>query len=128
MQYIVLKKYKLIYFVHSLNVFFKNFLMSKSKSSNETLVKLGLAALLLICLFPLPYGYYSLIRFIAVVCFALLAYFANEGRNIPMVIIYVALAFLFQPFAKVELNRQIWGIVDVVVAVGLVVMVFARKK
>jgi len=98
------------------------------KPSNETFVKLGLAALLLICLFHLPYGYYSLIRFIAVVCFAILAYFENERKNIPMVIIYVALAFLFQPFAKVEMNRQIWNIVDVVVAVGLVVMVFARKK
>jgi hypothetical protein len=102
--------------------------MPKLKFSNENLVKMGLAALLLICLLPLPYGYYSLIRFIAVVCFALLAYFANERRNIPMVIIYVGLAFLFQPFAKVDLNRQIWSVVDVVVAVGLVVLVFVRKK
>lgn len=102
--------------------------MSKLKPSNETLVKLGLAALLLICLFPLPYGYYSLIRFIAVVCFAVLAYFANERKNIPMVIVYVGLAFLFQPFAKIELNRQFWNVVDVVVAVGLVVTLFARKK
>jgi hypothetical protein len=102
--------------------------MPKLKLSNENLVRTGLAALLLICLFHLPYGYYSLFRFIAVVCFAILAYFENERKNIPMVIIYVALAFLFQPFAKVEMNRQIWNIVDVVVAVGLVVMVFARKK
>jgi hypothetical protein len=103
-------------------------MMPKLKPSNETLVKLGLAALLLICLFPLPYGYYSLIRFIAVVCFAILAYFANERKNIPMAIIYIALAFLFQPFAKVELNRQVWSVVDVVVAVGLVVLVFVKKK
>ena len=99
----------------------------KLKLSSETLVRIGLAALLLICLFHLPYGYYSLIRFIAVVCFAILAYFENERKNIPMVIIFVALAFLFQPFAKVELNRQVWNIVDVVVAAGLVVTLFLKR-
>ena len=72
---------------------------------NETLskVSLALAALLLICLFPMPYGYYTIVRFIAMVVFG-------------------ALALLFQPFVKIVLGRGVWHIVDIIVAVGLVIL------
>ena len=35
-------------------------------------------------------------------------------------IIYVALALLFQPFIKVALGRTIWNVVDILVALGLI--------
>ncbi len=38
--------------------------------------------------------------------------------------IYVALALLFQPFFKIALGRQVWNIVDIVVAVGLLVSAY----
>lgn len=98
------------------------------KFNTETLIKIALSILLLICLFDLPYGYYQLIRYIAMVGFAILAYYEYERKNIPMVIVFVALAILFQPFAKISLGRFIWNIVDVVVAVGLIGSIFVRKK
>jgi hypothetical protein len=98
------------------------------KLSTENLVKAALAALLLFCLFDLPYGYYQLVRFIAVVGFAILAYYQYERKNIPLMIVFVALAFLFQPLAKVTLGREVWMIVDVIVAVGLVATMFLQKK
>lgn len=74
----------------------------------------------------MPYGYYQATRFIGMIGFLLLAYF-NYERNKSLnstVIIYLALALLFQPFIKVSLGRTIWNIVDVVVSVGLIISIF----
>ena len=97
------------------------------KLSTENLIKAALAALLLICLFNMPYGYYQLIRFIAVVGFAILAYYEYERQNMPLVIVFVGLMVLFQPLATIPLGRQVWNFVDVLVAVGLVISVFTGK-
>ena len=97
------------------------------KPTPENLIKLALAVLLLLCLLDMPYGYYQLVRFIAVVGFAILAYFEYERKNIPMVIVFVGLMVLFQPLATIPLGRQVWNVVDVVVAVGLAVTVCVTK-
>jgi hypothetical protein len=101
--------------------------MKKLKLTTENIIKIALSILLLICLFDLPYGYYQLFRFIALVGFAILAYYEYERKNIPMVIVFVGLVLLFQPIAKVTLGRQVWNIVDVVVAVGLIGTIFLQK-
>ncbi|MEI7726091.1 MAG: DUF6804 family protein [Bacteroidota bacterium] len=98
------------------------------KPTTENLTKIGLAILMLICLFELPYGYYQLFRFLFVVAFAILAYYEYERKNIPLVIVYLGLAVLFQPLATIPLGRQLWMIVDVVVAVGLVMSIFIQRK
>jgi len=99
----------------------------KMKITTENLIKIALAVLLLICLFHMPYGYYQLLRYIAVVGFAILAYYEYERKNVPLVIVFVALAFLFQPYANIPMGTQVWNIIDVVVAVGLIVTLFLRK-
>jgi hypothetical protein len=43
-----------------------------------------------------------------------LAYYEYVRKNIPMVIVFVSLAILFQPLAKISLVKQVWHIVDVV--------------
>ena len=101
--------------------------MLKKKFTTRNLVKIALAILLLICIFDIPYGYYQLLRFIAVVGFAILAYYEYERKNIPLVFVFAGLAMLFQPLEKVALGRQAWIIVDVLVAVGLILTVFVRK-
>jgi hypothetical protein len=88
------------------------------KITTENIIKIALAILLLICLFHMPYGYYQLFRYIALVGFAILAYYEYERKNIALVIVYVGLVLLFQPIAKIPMGRQVWNIVDVVVAVG----------
>ena len=87
-----------------------------------------IAALLLLCLAPMPYGYYQLVRFVSMVAFAVMAYqFYNEKRE-GWAICFGALALLFQPFVKIALGRAMWNIVDVVVAIMLFVMAFNEKK
>lgn len=90
-------------------------------------VKLILTTILLLCLFDMPYGFYQLVRFLAFVGFGFLAYKANEGNQKTDIIIYLALALLFQPFLKVSLGRTIWMVVDVIVGAGLVISLLPLK-
>ena len=87
-----------------------------------------LAAMLLLCLAPLPYGYYMLVRWAAMVVFAVLAlnYYSENKKE--LAVTFGALALLFQPFIKIALGRTIWNIVDVAVAILLLVLIFTENK
>ena len=81
-----------------------------------------------LCLADMPYGFYQFVRFAGFVGFAILAYQAHkQGRQTEM-IIYGGLALLFQPFFKIALGRQIWNVVDVVVAVFLLATVSTKRN
>jgi hypothetical protein len=76
----------------------------------------------------MPYGYYQAVRFIGMLGFILLAYFSNQQNDKIEVIIYIALALLFQPFLKVALGRTIWNIMDVILGIGLIISIFIKPK
>ena len=94
----------------------------------QSVIKVILGILFLLCLFQMPYGYYQAVRFIGMLGFALLAYLSYQQNQKIEIIIYVALALLFQPFIKVALGRTIWNVVDVIVSVGLIVSLFIKSK
>ena len=87
-------------------------------------VPLYLAALMLLCLAPMPYGYYTLVRIIATVVFGIYAYKCYIAKREGLTLVFVTLALLFQPFAKIALGRVIWNVIDVIVAIGLIVLFF----
>ncbi|MCW2119616.1 DUF6804 family protein [Flavobacterium sp. 7A] len=91
----------------------------RNKLLNKPTLKLTLAILLLACLLPLPYGYFQLVRFLGMAGFGYLAVLPSGEEKKNEVIIYIALALLFQPFFKIALGRTIWNIVDVIIALGL---------
>ena len=122
----------------------------------ETIIKIALAILLFVCLLDMPYGYYQLVRFIALFGFSILAYRSyekeyktemiiyggfialisfvilaykayNNVKNME-VIIYSGLALLFQPIIKIALGREIWNVVDVIVGIGLILSIFLKNK
>lgn len=94
----------------------------------EKIIKIGLAVLMFGCLLDMPYGYYQLVRFIALIGFGVLAYQANQRSRQTEMFIYGALALLFQPFFKIALGRELWNIVDVIVGVGLLVSLAKKNK
>ncbi|RIA09366.1 hypothetical protein OE09_1198 [Flavobacteriaceae bacterium MAR_2010_72] len=102
-------------------------LKMKMKGKNS-LIKIALAVLLFLCLLDMPYGYYQFIRFIALIVFGVLAFKANQEGEKTAMIIYGALALLFQPFFKIALGRELWNIVDVIVGIGLLLSIFYIKK
>ena len=91
-------------------------------------IKIVLTILLLLCLADMPYGYYQLVRFAGLIGFGVLSFQAYEGKQNELAIVFFCLALLFQPFVKIALGRQIWNIVDVVVAVFLVVAIFIDRQ
>ena len=85
-------------------------------------LKLFLAALFLLCLTDMPYGFYNLVRFVAMIAFAVYAYFYYEKNNNKLAIAFLSLAVLFQPLLPIYLGRTLWNIIDVIVAIFLVVL------
>ncbi len=97
------------------------------KHNMRNKIKLLLALLLFICLADMPYGYFQFVRFISCIVFAYLAYEENLIKS-KLVLVYVALAVLFQPFFKISLGRELWNIVDVIVAVFLIRTILKKKE
>jgi hypothetical protein len=99
----------------------------KTEESLAIIIKIALSVLFLICLLDMPFGYFQLVRFLALAGFALLASNANQRGDQTGTIVYIILAVLFQPIFKIPLGREIWNIVDVMVAVGLIGSLFSKK-
>ena len=87
-----------------------------------------LAAMMLLCLAPMPYGYFQLVRFISTLVFGIMAFRYYQERREGLAYTCGTLALLFQPFYKIALGRTVWNIVDVIVAIGLAVLFFYEWK
>ena len=87
-----------------------------------------LAAMMLLCLAPMPYGYFQLVRFLTTLAFGVMAYRYYKERKEWFAYTFGILALLFQPFFKIALGRAVWNIVDVIVAIGLIILFFYEWK
>ena len=85
-------------------------------------INIVLAVLLLLCLAPMPYGYFQFVRLLATIVFAVMAFRYYRQRIMWLVYAFGTLTLLFQPFYKIALGRTIWNIVDVIVAIGLIAL------
>ncbi|MBA3283983.1 MAG: hypothetical protein H0U27_02830 [Nitrosopumilus sp.] len=94
----------------------------------EVGIKIILSILFILCLFPMPYGFYQLVRFLALIGFVILAFFSYQKNENLAVIFYIGLALLFQPILKIALGRTIWNIIDVIVAVVLIISILIAKS
>ena len=91
-------------------------------------VYLILAALMLLCLAPMPYGYYQLVRFVAMVAFGIMAYQYYLKQKSEAAVVFAVLALLFQPIYKIALGRAMWNVIDVLVAVLLIALFVLEKR
>lgn len=111
----------------------KNIVSTNSTNTNmEAFIKnyseLVIAMLLLICLLPMPYGYYQLLRFVAMIYFAYKAFCYYSVKQQTLMATFASLSLLFQPFFKIALGRTVWNVVDVVVALFLIIMMHRKNK
>lgn len=83
---------------------------------------------LVLCLAPMPYGYYILVRYFAMVVFGLMTYQYYQEKKENLMITFGALAVLFQPFLKIPLGRIVWNIVDVAIAIVLLVILLKEHE
>ena len=98
------------------------------KLSTPVIIKGALALIMVLCLFDMPYGFYEFTRFAAFAGFGYLAYKRYDKESKDLSILYIILAVLFQPFFKLALGREIWNVVDILVAIFLAYRVYANIK
>ena len=90
-------------------------------------IEITLAVLLILWLAPMPYGYYQLVRFMAMVVFSIMAFNYYKEKKNELSIMFGALALLFQPFLKVALGRMMWNVVDVAIALLIIALYWKEK-
>lgn len=96
--------------------------------SKVSILYLFLAAMMLLCLASMPYGYFQLVRFLSTLAFGVMTYRYYRERKEWLAYTCGTLALLFQPFYKIALGRTVWNIVDVIVAIGLIMLFFYEWK
>lgn len=95
--------------------------------SPRSICSIVLSIALFGCLLSLPYGYYTLVRFSTMVLALCWVYrFLKDGAR-ALAITAGAIALLFQPFFKFTLDKYIWNIVDVALAISLVVLAWRYR-
>ena len=81
------------------------------------IIKSILAVLLLLCLLPMPYVYYTIVRLAVTLGMINLCYVDNEEKSFRKFAFFVVIGILFNPLAPVEFERIIWNVFDVILAV-----------
>ena len=76
----------------------------------------------------MPYGYYMLVRFVAMVVFGLMAYQYYTRQKPIASVIFGVLALLFQPIYKIALGRVTWNVIDVLVAALLIGLFVLERR
>lgn len=74
------------------------------------------AALLLLALLEMPYGYYTFLRLVICLSAAIIAYWS--WRHVPVWgAVFATVALLFNPLIPVHLDRETWAPIDMGAAV-----------
>lgn len=99
------------------------------KLSNKIILTIIASGFLFIALFDgLPYGYFTLLRFVVCAVGAYLAYKTYEGNKESIwVWAFSGIAVLFNPIIPIYLQRGQWVVIDLIVGVFFVLSMFLQK-
>jgi hypothetical protein len=86
------------------------------------------SALLFWALARHPIGYYTILRFVTCAVCIYGAYRATQSRQPGWMLIFGAIAVLFNPVISFRMTRETWAYVDVLVAIYLLVSLFLFKS
>ena len=89
-----------------------------------TIARLFASGLLLWALAKHQYGYYTLLRFVVCGVVSFGVYLAGQYGKIGWLWTYLLIAVLFNPIIPIHLERSIWAIVDIGVALIILVSIF----
>jgi hypothetical protein len=99
------------------------------KLSNKNILTIIASGFLFIALFDgLPYGFFTILRFVVCAIGAYLAYKIYEYDNESLwVWVFGGIAILFNPIIPIYFQRETWVIIDLIVGVFLLVSIFMLK-
>lgn len=101
--------------------------MKSKKLGTAQNIQIAGAILLLLCIFPMPYGFYTIVRLAITIISGYLAYNYYTQNKKELAITFSIVVILFQPFIKFALGREVWLIVDVVIAIFLLVLAIRKR-
>ena len=73
------------------------------------------------------YGFYTLLRFIVCGTTVYLAWLAYSNQKQLWTCVFGFIAVLFNPFIPIHFSTDLWRVIDLVVAVFLIVSIFAFR-
>ena len=88
------------------------------------------AAMLLVALGPMPYGFYTLLRWVACGAFLCLAYQEHQLRSgaTGWSVLFVGMAILFNPLLPIHLTREAWAPIDAGSAIVVAAHYFVCRR
>lgn len=102
--------------------------MKTKDKTIQRIIYLAMALLLLLGVGSMPYFYYQLMRFLVFAGFGYLAYLQYKESSIDRMILFIILALLFQPFFPINLGKDLWKIIDVLIAAYLIYLLALTLK
>lgn len=73
--------------------------------------------LLVLAIFPWPYGYYTILRLIVCLTSALLAWVSYKRHLTQWIWVMVLTAVVFNPVIVVHFGKELWTIIDLITAI-----------
>lgn len=101
----------------------------ESHRNSVTMCLLIATGMLILAIPPLwPYGYYVLLRIVVCGTAAYVIYVGyNVGlRTLPVILGIIAL--LFNPLIPIYLKKEIWVVIDIIVAIVFLITVFILRR
>ena len=86
------------------------------------------AAMMVLALLPMPYGYYQLLRLISCVCCGLIAYGFWQRQQQAWALAMGFVAILYNPVIKIALGREVWSVVNLISAGFMVAALWAAQR
>jgi len=101
--------------------------MDKETIKYKNIASITSIVMLLLAIPDLPYGYYTLLRWVVTASAIFLVYIAYELEKKFWIVPMAIVAILFNPIAPIHLNKETWVIIDFVVAVLFLISIFKIK-
>jgi hypothetical protein len=79
-------------------------------------IKYITAGLLLLAVLPLPYAYYTLLRWVVTAVSGYCIFLSYEDKSMGWAFVFAILAILFNPLVPFYMDKSSWMIFDIVAA------------
>lgn len=89
--------------------------------------KLVVAGMLLLALVPLPYAYYTLLRWVVTGVSGYSAYVSFNEDSIGWALTFAVVAILFNPFVPFYMEKESWAVLDLAAAVLFGISAFVSR-
>ncbi len=99
-----------------------------SNRLKSALLFIGAAFLLFALVDGLPYGYFTLLRFVVCAVSVGVAAFSYKMEKMWVVWLFGFVAVLFNPLIPIHLTREIWVVIDVAIAALFVASAFLLRS